>query len=526
MKTSAGGSSAAQKSPSVTAKSEARKTRDSGGGGGGIPRPQLGITTSPSKLAVRTNTSKMVAGVTLPSSGGGGKHHEAVARSASGGDQQQQQKQDSGPYKLLPPSAAPLTYTGRTLVNDKLYPRIPAPGPPLYPHPSAPQRSQTLSMIPSHSSRTKMGAGQGAGHRVPNMPGAGGHNVRFGPPPPPSTQHPHPAGPEHAGHVSRLPGASTSQHQPVKSIMKQHHEPAPSHAPSHAPGHAQSHTPLHFSGPALGHPAPGPRTAPGHGYMSGQGQAGGHSGHHNQLPGAGAAQLKMPGDGHPGHHLPHYKPQLQRTLTPASYLHPAHPTPPPYHQPPPPEQPRPPPPPVNSNSANISRESGGNSNNVSTDSRHTDSSDTEFSNINTNSGGAGAEREHPSTRPGPSPAPGITEPRPLKSAEPEKKSAEVAGEVRSLKELTARLSEDNKELRDLCCFLDDDRQKGRKLAREWQRFGRYTASVMRQEVSNYQAKLKELAGKQEELIRDNLELKVRQGKIRRDCEGNGPKSRR
>ena len=234
----------------------------------------------------------------------------------------------------------------------------------------------------------------------------------------------------------------------------------------------------------------------------------------------------MAGDGHPGHHPPHYKPQLQRTLTPASYLHPAHPTPPPYHQPPPPEQPRPPPPPGNSNSANISRESaGGNSNNVSTDSRHTDSSDTEFSNSNSNSG-AGAEREHPSTRPGPSPAPGIAEPRPMKSAEPEKKSAEVAGEVRSLKELTARLSEDNKELRDLCCFLDDDRQKGRKLAREWQRFGRYTASVMRQEVSNYQAKLKELAGKQEELIRDNLELKVRQGEIRRACEGNGPKSRR
>lgn len=48
------------------------------------------------------------------------------------------------------------------------------------------------------------------------------------------------------------------------------------------------------------------------------------------------------------------------------------------------------------------------------------------------------------------------------------------------------MSDDNQELRDLCCFLDDDRQKGRKLAREWQRFGRYTASVMRQEVSNYQ----------------------------------------
>merc|ERR1719490_429431 len=88
-----------------------------------------------------------------------------------------------------------------------------------------------------------------------------------------------------------------------------------------------------------------------------------------------------------------------------------------------------------------------------------------------------------------------------------KKVGDLQNEMRSMKELNARLSEDNQELRDLCCFLDDDRQKGRKLAREWQRFGRYTASVMRQEVSNYQSKLKELAGKQEDLIRDNLELK-------------------
>merc|ERR1711976_976439 len=86
-----------------------------------------------------------------------------------------------------------------------------------------------------------------------------------------------------------------------------------------------------------------------------------------------------------------------------------------------------------------------------------------------------------------------------------KKMTDLQNEVRSLKDLNARLNEDNKELRDLCCFLDDDRQKGRKWEREWQRFGRYTASVMRQEVSNYQTKLKDLAGKQDELIRDNLE---------------------
>jgi hypothetical protein len=94
-------------------------------------------------------------------------------------------------------------------------------------------------------------------------------------------------------------------------------------------------------------------------------------------------------------------------------------------------------------------------------------------------------------------------------AEPSRKQAELQTELRSSKELSHRLTEENQELRDLCCFLDDDRQKGRKLAREWQRFGRYTASVMRQEVANYQAKLKELDGKQQELIRDNLELKVR-----------------
>lgn len=83
----------------------------------------------------------------------------------------------------------------------------------------------------------------------------------------------------------------------------------------------------------------------------------------------------------------------------------------------------------------------------------------------------------------------------------------MLAELRTLKEANQRLADDNQELRDLCCFLDDDRQKGRKLAREWQRFGRYTASVMRQEVSAYQAKLRQLDDKQQELIRDNLELK-------------------
>lgn len=80
-------------------------------------------------------------------------------------------------------------------------------------------------------------------------------------------------------------------------------------------------------------------------------------------------------------------------------------------------------------------------------------------------------------------------------------------EIRGLKEVNQKLQDDNQELRELCCFLDDDRQKGKKLSREWQRFGRHTASVMWKEVGIYQQKLKDLEARQETLLRENVELK-------------------
>ena len=481
------------------AKSENKKSRESGG----IPRPQLGITTSPSKLAVRTNTSKMVAmgtGTGGMTNGHNGHNvhngkHEPLQRTTSNGDH----KPDTGPYKLLPPSINynAASNANRTLVNDKLYPRIPAPGPPLY-HP--PQRSQTLSMIPSHTSRTKMGAGN-IGVKAPNMPGVS--QVRFGPPPPSTA----------VSGDSRLSAAS-GQQQPVKSIMK-----------TSEPG-SQSHTPLHFSGPAQQPGSSYPKTVTSYGGAVTTGQQASmltmHQGHipvpgptHNQLSQQGQKMPSQPGQqqaaapaplpphlshGQPrtsaGHHNMVHAPPQHRTHTPASFNgpvfmphHPAHPTPPPYHQPP-----QPPPPP---------------SNNVSTDSRHNESSDDSapantVTNDNNKRGHVSDKQDSKQQWTGAS-----NESAALIASEHNKKVTDLQNEVRSLKDLNARLSEDNKELRDLCCFLDDDRQKGRKLAREWQRFGRYTASVMRQEVSNYQTKLKDLAGKQEELIRDNLELKVR-----------------
>ncbi|KAL1005862.1 hypothetical protein UPYG_G00064900 [Umbra pygmaea] len=80
-------------------------------------------------------------------------------------------------------------------------------------------------------------------------------------------------------------------------------------------------------------------------------------------------------------------------------------------------------------------------------------------------------------------------------------------EIRGLKDINQKLQEDNRELRDLCCFLDDDRQKGKRVSREWQRLGRYSASIMRKEVTLYLQKLKELEARQDEVVRENLELK-------------------
>jgi len=80
-------------------------------------------------------------------------------------------------------------------------------------------------------------------------------------------------------------------------------------------------------------------------------------------------------------------------------------------------------------------------------------------------------------------------------------------EIRNLKEVNQKLQDDNHELRELCCFLDDDRQKGKKLSREWQRFGRHTAGAMWKEVGAYMMKLKELEASQDAVLTENSELK-------------------
>ncbi|XP_038818406.1 coiled-coil domain-containing protein 85C-B-like isoform X4 [Salvelinus namaycush] len=97
-------------------------------------------------------------------------------------------------------------------------------------------------------------------------------------------------------------------------------------------------------------------------------------------------------------------------------------------------------------------------------------------------------------------------------------------EIRNLKEINQKLQDDNNELRELCCFLDDDRQKGKKLSREWQRFGRYSASAMWKEVGTYQLKLKELETNQERVVRENTDLKEIIFMLDEDRNGVGSRS--
>lgn len=546
----------------VMAKSDSKKSSSTRDGGGGIPRPagSSAITSSPSKLAIRSATSKVVtvnSSVAISQSVTTSKHDQ-LNRTASGDSKTHTNSE--GPYKLHSAAIAYSHNQLKPLVNDKLYPRIPNPGPPMF-HPSAPQRSQTLSLIPSHSSaKAKMQANSGQQMKAPNMPGS--MQTRFGPPIgndngemgvsrrplPPQSQNSMPG-----------PGSNSFGQQSIKGIMKASDRlpPAGSDIPPPLvsqpntnsqvsvgisvsypiPSSSQAHTsgpiyrpsgPLHVSSKQLEggtshNPLPHSSSYPTNsnpsllsGPSQGQATHGQHSNTGSHLTDTGNGQLSAQGQlkippSHNTHiHQQHmrsqdsihqqqilkssgsshvYQPgssrmaQIKHPIPPASYHngnfiihnHPAHPTPPPYNQPPPPTS-----------------ASSGVNDNANNQQPNTKSESEELSN---HLASAKSELKR------------LASENNSIISDYSKKIAEQANEIRNLKELNARLSEDNQELRDLCCFLDDDRQKGRKLAREWQRFGRYTATVMRQEVSNYQGKLKDLDGKQHDLVRDNLELK-------------------
>lgn len=79
--------------------------------------------------------------------------------------------------------------------------------------------------------------------------------------------------------------------------------------------------------------------------------------------------------------------------------------------------------------------------------------------------------------------------------------------MQTLKYQNFRLASDNNELRDLTVYLDDERNRARSLAKQWQDFGNHMSRVMKHEIANYARKLHVLEDKQFELVRENFELR-------------------
>lgn len=80
-------------------------------------------------------------------------------------------------------------------------------------------------------------------------------------------------------------------------------------------------------------------------------------------------------------------------------------------------------------------------------------------------------------------------------------------EIRLLKEVNDKLQTDLDELRDLCCYLDDDRQKCRRLAKEWQNFGLRISSTLQSEVTSNHEEVNLLNSQQETITAENTNLK-------------------
>ena len=69
-----------------------------------------------------------------------------------------------------------------------------------------------------------------------------------------------------------------------------------------------------------------------------------------------------------------------------------------------------------------------------------------------------------------------------------------------------QLSSENEELRNLCHRLDKARQKNKMAAIEWQNFGKYTATVLKNEVETFESKLHVLQEQLNKQVRENMEL--------------------
>ena len=79
--------------------------------------------------------------------------------------------------------------------------------------------------------------------------------------------------------------------------------------------------------------------------------------------------------------------------------------------------------------------------------------------------------------------------------------------VKTSEQTNQQLISENNELRDRVSFLESGHRQCEQLAREWQNFGQYTAKVLKNEVDTYEVKVQLLQEQVEKLTRDNKELR-------------------
>lgn len=70
-----------------------------------------------------------------------------------------------------------------------------------------------------------------------------------------------------------------------------------------------------------------------------------------------------------------------------------------------------------------------------------------------------------------------------------------------------QLESENKELHMICGYLDEECRKSKRLGSEWQSFGKYTAEILKEEIANSEVRTRVMQEELERLAKENRELK-------------------
>lgn len=69
------------------------------------------------------------------------------------------------------------------------------------------------------------------------------------------------------------------------------------------------------------------------------------------------------------------------------------------------------------------------------------------------------------------------------------------------------MESENRELHLVCGYLDEAHRKSKQLGSEWQSFGKYTAEILKEEIANSESKSQVMREELQKLAKENKELK-------------------